>query len=267
MYMEKNDKVYFILDRHPESMGNKTGDNRNDATLGITELGKEQARAEADFLMFELFPKIGVTHLSQVDIWVSEYTRVHQGLNEKLKRMHEINPDFIDFEQGFLTDDALMERNFGKLPYVDHLVNDLFQNEPEIQKVILADLEASRMVREGTPHSAKPELGESPKEISAYVKQWRDSAQRNIDEGRPFHWVNTHGEVINQIRAKQLHQYSVPMPTPGNCDVVLISGQPKNMTVQLVYKGEEMRSNFDSPRYFARPKRVKDMPFAQDLDL
>ena len=121
------------------------------------------------------------------------------------------------------------------------------------------------MVYAGTPHSAKPEMGESHKEIGGYTRHWRESVQRNIDEGRPFHWVNTHGDVKKQIMAKQLHHYDTPIPTPGNCDVTLISGTPKNMTVQRVYNGEKMESCFDSPRYFAKPKRIGDLPFAQNI--
>lgn len=260
------DKTYIILDRHPESEGNATGDNRNDATLGITEKGVEQARREAEFLMHELFPRIGVTHLSQVDIWASDYERVQQGLNIKIQRMYEINPDFVDLDQIVHADDSLMERNFGKLPYAEHLINDVFADHPEIQNVIKADLKTSKMVYEGTPHSAKPEMGESHKEIGSYTRHWRDSVQRNINEGRHFHWANTHGDVKKQIVAKQLHQHDMPIPTPGNCDVTLISGTPKNMMVQRVYDGEKMESKFESPRYFAKPKRIGDLPFAEGLE-
>lgn len=265
--MSEFDKTYIILDRHPESVGNETGDHRNDASLGITDLGKKQARAQAEFMMNELFPRIGITHLSQVDIWASDYERVQQGLNIKIQRMYEIDPDFVDLKQIVHADDSLMERNFGKLAYSDHLINDVFKEDPDAQKRIQEDLDVSKMVYAGTPHSAKPEMGESHKEIGGYVRHWRNAVQRNIEEGRPYHWTNMHGDTKKQVVAQFLHQYSTPIPTPGNCDVTLISGTPKNMTVQRVYDGEKMKSCFESGKFFAKPKRLGDLPFAQELDI
>ncbi len=263
---ENEEKIYMILDRHPRSEGNATGDNRNDATLGITEHGILQAQKQAEFMMNELFPRIGVENLSEVQIWASDYARVQQGLNTKMEHINKLYPGAVDLSQMIYSDDSLMERNFGKLPYAEHLIEDVFQDNPEIQQVIMADLETSKMVYEGTPHSAKPEMGESHKEIGSYTRHFRESMQRDIDEGQRIHWVMTHGDVIKQIVAKQLHQHDTPIPTPGNCDVILISGTPKDMTVQRVYDGEKMESCFDSARFFARPKRIGDLPFAQGLE-
>ncbi len=262
----QNDKtIHIILDRHPESDGNATGDNRNDQTLGITERGRKQARAQAEFMISEVFPRIGVESMKDVQIWTSPYTRVQEGLNEKLKRIYEINSDMIDLDQKIYSDDSLMERNFGKLPYIDHLVNDVFKGKPEIQSQIRADWEVSKAVYQGTPHSAKPEMGESHKEIGSYIRHFMDSLQRDIDEGQKIHWVMTHGDVIKQIIAKHLHQHDAPIDTPGNCDVIMISGTPKNMSVQRVYDGEAMKPCWDEPVQTAQPKRVGDLPFADDL--
>ncbi|MGH1456593.1 MAG: histidine phosphatase family protein [Alphaproteobacteria bacterium] len=266
MDMEK-DTIYTFLDRHPESDGNETGDNRNDHTLGITERGVQQARAQTDFMMADFFPKIGVTSMKDVQIWTSPYTRVQQGLNEKLKRIYEINPDFIDLDQKIFVDDSLMERNFGKLPYIEHLINDTFKDDPLIQATLRADWEVSKEVYSGTPHSAKPEMGESHKEIGSYIRHFLDSLQRDIDQGHRFNWVMTHGDVIKQIKAKMLHQHETSMDTPNNCDVILISGTPRNMSVQTVYDGKSMKSCFDSPIERAQPKRIGDLPFAQKLVL
>ncbi len=263
--MENEGKIYTIIDRHPRSVGNETGDHRNDATLWITELGIQQARAEADFMMKELFPRIGVESMKDVQIWISPYERVQQGLNEKLKRIHEINPDFIDLSQKIYVDDSLSERNFGKLAYHDHLVNEVFKGDSDIQKQLAADWEVSKEVYAGTPHSAKPEMGESHKEIGGYVRNFQNSLQRDIDAGNKVNWVMTHGDVIKQMIAKQLHQHEKPIPTLGNCDVVLISGVPEDMSVQRVYDGEAMMSCFDSVKFSARPKRIGDLPFAQNL--
>lgn len=262
--MRNKDNVIIILDRHPESLGNASGDNRFDPKIGITERGKEQARAQADFMMREYFPRIGVTSLDQVQIWASDYNRVQQGLNEKLKRIQEIDPDFITPNQIIHSDDMLIERNFGDLAYIEHLLHEVFKDDEEAQKSILTDLAKGKAVHEGVPHSAKPAHGESPKEIGAYTRLWRESLERDVRDGARIHWVMTHGDVIKQIVAKQLHQHHTPLKAAGNCDVLEISGPRKNSYVQRVYDGQAMCATFDSPRYYARPRRVGDLPFARE---
>lgn len=263
--MDNNQKIYIILDRHPESMGNETGDNRNDPEIPITQRGKLQARAEADFIVNELFPRLGIEKMPQ--IWASPYTRVQQGLNEKLGRIAEINPALINKNQIVHTDDMLMERNFGALAYANHLLNDVFADDPLAQSAIRSDLAMGKAVYEGTPHSAKPAHGESHRDMGSYARHFRESLQRDIDDGSRIHWVMSHGDVMKALIAKQLHQHDTPIPTPGNCDVILISGHKGNWTVQKVYDGETMKSCFDSPKYLPRPQKIGDLPFAQEYDL
>jgi broad specificity phosphatase PhoE len=263
--MEKEQQIYIILDRHPESTGNETGDHRNDPKISITEHGKDQARAQAEFMVNELFPRLGIDKMPQ--IWASPYTRVQEGLNIKLARIAEINPTLIDKNQVIHTDDMLMERNFGSLAYAKHLLEDVFKDDPAAQNAIRSDLAMGKAVYEGTPHSAKPAHGESHREMGSYTRHFRETLQRDIDEGSRVHWVMSHGDVIKALVAKQLHQHEEPIPTPGNCDVILISGNKGNWSVQKVYDGEAMQSCFDSPKYQPRPKRIGDLPFARENDL
>lgn len=262
--MSKEQPVIIIVDRHPQSVGNISGDHRNDSTLSITDLGRAQARAQADFMVNELFPRLGITQMPQ--IWASPYVRVREGLDEKLGRIAQIAPNLIDPKQIIHFDDMLSERNFGKLAYADHLINDVFKNDPIAQKAIIADMTGGKAVYDGTPHSARPAHGESHKDIGGFTRLFRETLQRDIEEGANIHWISTHGDVIKQLVAKQLHQHLAPMPTPGNCDVIVFAGTSKNMTVQRVYDGEAMQSCFQSPKYRTKPTRVGDMPFAREFD-
>ncbi|PCJ99458.1 MAG: hypothetical protein COA45_05325 [Zetaproteobacteria bacterium] len=265
----------ILLDRHMLSEGNLTGDNRNDPDIGGTELGRKQVIAEADFLMNELFPREGITEMPQ--IWAGGYKRVMEGLDLKLQRMHEINPDFVDFKQIIYSDDMLTERNFGDLAYVEHLLESVFKDDPIAQKSIMADLAKGKAVYEGVPHSARPAHGESHKDMGVYARLWGESVARDMRAGSNVHWVNGHGDVDKGIISKLFHWHDQDIwdriPPIGNCDVIMIKGEDAGIegkadwSIQKVYDGEKMKSCFEMPIYRTKPQRIGDFPFAQAPEL
>lgn len=264
------DPVIIILDRHPQSLGNRDGASAyveyGDPKVGITDLGLEQARKQAEF-MVGFFQRNNITEMPQ--IWAGDYQRVREGMNEKLKRIHELAPSLIKPDQVIHTDDMLTERSFGSLPYAQHLIDTVFKDNPAAQEAIKADITRSRAVFNGNQHSARPENGESRKDMSAFLRAWRDSLERDIQEGSKVHWVMGHGDVIRAIVTKQLHWHGQEdwqkFPEPGNCDVIVIKGTKGDWSVQKVYDGEEMRATPENPIYRGKPQRIQDLPFVQNL--
>ncbi|MGH1404029.1 MAG: phosphoglycerate mutase family protein [Alphaproteobacteria bacterium] len=256
----ENDITYIFIDRHPQSTGNATGDNRNDPDLGITDLGKRQAKAEAEF-MYGYCKGLGIDTVPHS--WAGNYQRVNEGLEIKIRTLHEIDPDFIDLDQVIFRDDMLTERHFGKLAYAHHLINDVYKNDPVAQQRIRDDLNESKIVYDGVSHSSRPEFGESHKDMSAFARHWGASLERKRQKGMNVHWVHGHGDVDKGIVSKQFHWHQLDIwdriPNMNNCDVVLLKGREEDWSVQKIYDGKEMRATPENVIWRGKPERLRDL--------
>lgn len=232
--MHNREKIRLLLCRHGRSQGND--DPRayaavGDAEIGLIEIGWQQAIHLGQHLG-------GYYSESGTQVWpmlfVSSYPRAQQTLSGVL---HGMGPDIFSATPKILEDPRLIEQSFGTLAELSSSGN------PPDSPAAAFMLESSRSAYKNAPFSARPPFGESPKDIVVNVKSFIDGTlKRDIEEGKKDFLFITHGAVMKAFLMTWFHLPITAwktLNTPGNCDVILIEGTPKNWHARKIYDGEK----------------------------
>ena len=181
------DTIRITLIRHGESEGNKdsyTYVEKGDQRVGLTETGWQQAVHAGKFLDTH-FQETSTQTIPRT--FVSSYERTKQTLRGVLSGLENYNIENLKIYE----DPRLTEQNYGALAHLSH------DNDPEKEGLVKAFLELTHATYKGTPFSATPPFGESPKEIMGYVKSFIDGTlARDIEEGKNDFLIVSHGAVM-----------------------------------------------------------------------
>lgn len=180
--------------------------------------------------------------------WVSQYVRTHQTLSGIFEGLG----DYFGRPLGagdWKVDPRLNEQSFGLIAQQAGLEDE------DVRKTVLQILEASKEQYLRDPFSTSALLGDSPKRVMEAVSNFADGTlQRDIDEGEENFVFVGHGATGKAKIIKLFHLYGLDtwkiMETPNNCDVIMISGEPKNWKCEKIYDGLKQISLLDNPINF-----------------
>lgn len=175
-------------------------------------------------------------------VWTSQFLRSQQtwtGIKDGIG-------DLFNNKAIWHIDPRLNEQSFGLLPYMDQLKNS---SNGDVAK---AAQEFSKILYQADAFNNKTFMGESPKETLESVQNFLDgSFWRDVNDGQDDFLIISHGAVMKAFIMNYFHLYDLDtwkqLQTPGNCDVYVIEGKPKDWTVKKVYDGEKAQSLLDNP--------------------
>jgi len=225
----------IILVRHGESEGNIDSSayvRKGDCNVSLTETGCAQALAAGLFLR-DFYTSSNTTEWPR--IFVSPYQRTL----ETLRGLYDgVKDAFEGLEPPQLHEDVrLAEKFFGALAYLEHGPHGL----PEDLKNAFQAL--SSATYKNDPFTAATLFGDSDINIHSRIKGFIDGTlSRDVEEGGQDFLIVTHGAVIQAFIMAWAHcpmRSKAQIGNPGNCDVIEISGQRKNWTIQAIYDGQE----------------------------
>ena len=191
--------------------------------------------------------------------WTSQYLRTHQTLSGIFEGLG----DHFGRELGandWKIDPRFNEQSFGLVAQQAGL------DDEDVRRTVLQMLEAGKQQYLNDPFSTPPLLGDSPKRVMESVSNFVDGTmQRDIDEGEENFVFVVHGAVAKAMLIKSFHLYDLDvwqsLDTPNNCDVLMISGEPKNWKCEKIFDGKNGKSLLDSPEnYIAAIHRPTDKP-------
>lgn len=189
-------------------------------------------------------------------VWTSQFLRAQQtwtGIKQGIGQL-------FNHQATWHIDPRLNEQSFGLLPYMDH-----FKESPN-KAVAEAAKEFSQILYKADAFNNKTFMGESPKETLESVQNFLDgSFWRDVQQGQDDFLIISHGAVMKAFVMNWFHLYDLDtwkdMPTPGNCDVWVIEGQPQNWSVQKIYDGEAAQNLLEHPiNPIAHIKKPTDFP-------
>ena len=220
-----NEDFYEIIwVRHGQSEGNENPEayQEGDPNVHLTDEGVRQAIRAGRYL--------GEYLCDDVDdvLFVSgEFMRHRQTYGALWKGMGQDGSPPERF------DARLNEQSFGVLPFMIGQDGD-YEN---------LSREYSKRVRDANPFSASALHGESARDASGHIKSFIDGTlKRDMEEGHHRIVVVTSGRVIQTALMNWFHLPSEAiengqLKNPENCDIISISGSPKNWSATKLYDG------------------------------
>ncbi len=130
-------------------------------------------------------------------------------------------------------DSRLNEQSFGVLPF-------MIGKDGEYESI---SAEYSKQVRNTNPFSASALHGESARDASGHIKNFIDGTlKRDMEEGHKRIVIVTSGRVMQTALMNWFHLPSESIESgqlknPNNCDIISISGSPKNWEATKIYDG------------------------------
>jgi len=203
--------------------------------------GKDHLSVKCGQFLTKYFEREGLKEWPLV--WTSQHLRSQQtwtGIRQGIETF------FGERSPTWQIDPCLNEQSFGYLASIPHIKNPV--------KRFLARTFAgfSRQLYLKDVFNNKTFLGEAPRETLESVQNFLDgSFWRDVKEGREDFLIISHGAVMKAFLMNWFHLYDLDtwkeLETPGNCDVYVIDGQPKNWKVRKIYDGEKTQSLLDNP--------------------
>ena len=197
--------MHIFLIRHGESVAN-VGENYikrvPDHLVSLTELGKEQARENGEWLMNYCRNKN--IDISKARIWRSPYLRTRQTCDEfnKYLNIADIREDITLTEQQFGLFDSVPEEDWGKLYPIE-----------------FAEYERQR-ANYGKFYARLP-LGESPFDVAIRVHQFMGTIHRDYEKhGVDTLFIFTHGTTLRTFLLRWFHyspEWYHEERNPKNC--------------------------------------------------
>jgi broad specificity phosphatase PhoE len=253
----------ILLVRHAESEGNvneRAYVEKGDHKVEITEKGWGQAFALGAFLR-DYYQRTGTQRWPRM--YISPYMRPKQTMSGAMAGgLSGLFPGDPKVRE----DLRLMEKHYGAQNVLEFLEGD------EQTKWLAGML---RQIYDRTadvdPYTSRRLFGDSSKDTMMSVKSLIDGTLRNDMEGIPgvqepcedfILWV--HGAVIKDFLMSWFH---LPMaarddvPSPGNCDVVVIEGSRGNWKPAMrIWDGENKKEDSRLILEGIKPFTVKDLP-------
>ena len=197
--------MHIFLIRHGESVAN-VGENYikrvPDHLVSLTELGKEQARENGEWLMNYCRNKN--IDISKARIWCSPYLRTRQTCDEfnKYLNIADIREDITLTEQQLGLFDSVPEEDWGKLYPIE-----------------FAEYERQR-ANYGKFYARLP-LGESPFDVAIRVHQFMGTIHRDYEKhGVDTLFIFTHGTTLRTFLVRWFHyspEWYHEERNPKNC--------------------------------------------------
>lgn len=204
--------MHIFLIRHGESLAN-IGENYvkrvPDHLVGLTENGKEQARANGELLA--KYCKDNCIDLSNARIWRSPYLRTRQTCDEfnKFLKISDIREDITLIEQQFGLFDSLPEEEWGKRYPAEFA-------------------EYKRQLGNYGKFYARLPLGESPFDVAIRIHQFMGTIHRDLEKhGINTLFVFTHGTTLRTFLLRWFHyspEWYHEEKNPKNCWIREIKG-------------------------------------------
>jgi len=226
----------ILLVRHGYSEGNHDTSKyheKGDQNIGLTETGWNEAYQAGKFL--KDYYLRNNENPKWPHIFLSPYTRTRETMSGILRGME----GYQETPPKFREDPRLVEKFFGAasaLEYTDH--EDI---PPSFKKGLQA---LFKLVYHKDPFSTSGLFGESQKNILNNVKGFIDGTlDRDIREGAEDILIVTHGAVIQAFLMSWFHirmDEKTNINNPDNCDIIAITGEPKNWRADRIYRGEIM---------------------------
>ena len=208
--------MHIFLIRHGESVAN-VGENYikrvPDHLVSLTELGKEQARENGEWLMNYCRNKN--IDISKARIWRSPYLRTRQTCDEfnKYLNIADIREDITLTEQQFGLFDSVPEEDWGKLYPIE-----------------FAEYERQR-ANYGKFYARLP-LGESPFDVAIRVHQFMGTIHRDFEKhGVDTLFIFTHGTTLRTFLLRWFHYSPEWYHEERN---------PKNCWIREIKDGEDL---------------------------
>ncbi len=233
----------IILSRHARSLGQahsgnyaKYGDSRVPLDPGHAHL----AIKCGEFLS-EYFNQTATKKWPLV--WTSQFTRAQQTWGGYRQGIGDY---FGAAQPTWHIDPRLNEQSFGALPYLDDIKN------PMRRFLAKSFAKVSQALYVNDPFSSSPLMGEAPRQTLINVQNFIDgSFTRDAVEGIDDVLIISHGAVMKAFIMNWFHLYDLDtwkaLDTPGNCDVYVIEGEPKDWSVRKIYDGETATGLLDNP--------------------
>jgi len=250
--------VRILLNRHGESVGNVDPEEyikQGDSKVGLTEQGWHQEIRTGGFLG-SYYRRAGVTN------WPMIHVSPHQRTLESLSGILHGMGNVFAGEPALHPQSFLVERFFGAISALR------FSNGKLPKEMSDGILDLSRRVNRNDSYTAKPPLGESPKETMMAAKLMMETLGRDMAEGKREFLLVTHGAVIQAMVMNWLHvlpQDRDKIGNPGNGDVIEILGTPKNWKFTRIWDGEKGIQVSDDLRAQVKRFTVSDLPPVPDF--
>lgn len=250
-------RILFV--RHGESDGNlhpQAYHLSGDSKLGLTEKGWWQVYHVGQFL-HAYYPEQGVTDWPT--LYLSPHFRTRQSLSGIIHGLDGLFPGIPKL----YADGRLAEKFFGATSLL-HAPSDSM--DPD---VIAALLQVSRVIHQNEPYISRALMGELSKDTQAFVKSLIDgSLRRDIESGKDEFLFTVHGEIIRAFLVSWLHlnpQADQRLATPGNGDVIELSGTSGAWTVTKIFDGatnQRVKLDFLGGQ---KPLSFADLPAVPDF--
>lgn len=153
-------------------------------------------------------------------------------------------------------DARLNEQSFGVLPF-------MIGEDGEYETV---SQHYSKKVRDTNAFSASALHGESARDASGHIKSFIDGTlKRDMEEGHKRIVVVTSGRVIQTALMNWFHLPSESiengqLKNPNNCDIISISGSPKNWSATKIYDGPSATAQDIDYIEGIEPLTIPDVP-------
>ncbi len=255
-----NVPVRMLFARHGESEGNVNPSmyvKKGDSNVGLTERGWTQAYHLGQFL------KSYYTATDTAE-WPMVFLSPYQRTQETLAGIHfGMEGTFLGEPAKLYEDPRLVEKFFGAASAM------AFPPEGCDARVIETLRLLSDAVYKGDRLSAANLFGESTKSTQGFVKSFIDGTlYRDIQSGKRDFLFVTHGAVIQAFIANWVHaqmRHKDLIGNPNNCDVIEITGTPKNWAVTKIYDGKKMKPANRNMVEGIRRMTVTDLPPVPDF--
>ena len=251
----------ILLVRHGESEGNHDplayltkGEN-----VGLTKRGWLQAQANGKFLEGYYGhdnPKWPVVYVSSLLRPKQTFRGMYEG---GLKNSFPGTPKLYE-------DPRLIEKYFGAASHLYHEKDGLSAEEMAVRTAIL---KLSKKVYDLDPFTAANLFGESTKQTYIAVKSFLDGTfARDCAEGKDDFLIVCHGAIIQSFLMAWAHlpiAAKKQLGNPDNCDVIEITGHPKDWTVRRIWNGADMVGVDEDALKGIRPFSFSDLPPVPDF--
>ncbi len=220
----QDDYYEIIWIRHGESEGNENPEayQEGDPKVALTDEGVRQGIRAGRFLGDYLGDDV-----DDVLFVSGEFMRHRQTYGAIWKGMGQEGDPPARF------DSRLNEQSFGVLPF-------MIGKDGEYESI---SAEYSKQVRNTNPFSASALHGESARDASGHIKNFIDGTlKRDMEEGHKRIVIVTSGRVMQTALMNWFHLPSESIESgqlknPNNCDIISISGSPKNWEATKIYDG------------------------------
>jgi len=243
----------ILLVRHGQSEGNldtRAYVEKGDRRVELSELGWKQALGAGAFL---------ANFYKDQQTWPVMYNSSFMRTRQTLAGiMHHLRNAIAD-DPILREDPRLIEKHYGATNILTH--TDLSGVDPHFAEQFLA---ASNATHERDPFNTPNPMGESDKENLIAVRNFIDgSLARAIAKGHDDFLFVVHGAVIKNFLLTFAHlkmDDRKKLRSPGNCDVIQISGSSRNWDYRLIYDGEAMQAADMEYMQGLEPFGLDDLP-------